>query len=87
MLKSNAFKKACQFLAIGVLFIAQSCGGKKGSGLEGEVTGVPDREGWVQTVPYGMVVCPSGTFHMGQADQDVPATYVNMNKQVNTDNS
>jgi len=82
MLKSNALKKACQILAIGALFIAQSCGGKKGSGLEGEVTGVPDREGWVQTVPYGMVVCPSGTFHMGQADQDVPATYVNMNKQV-----
>ena len=82
MLKSNALKKACQILAIGALFIASSCGGKKGSGLEGEVTGVPDREGWVQTVPYGMVVCPSGTFHMGQADQDVPATYVNMNKQV-----
>lgn len=34
------------------------------------------------TVPYGMTTCPSGTFHMGQADQDVPATQINLNKQV-----
>lgn len=47
--------------------------------LEGPVT---PRVGWEQSVPYGMVVCPSGTFHMGQADQNVPATQVNFNKQV-----
>jgi sulfatase modifying factor 1 len=60
-----------------------SCG-KKGGGTEatGDLTGVPGRESWIQTIPYGMVVCPSGTFHMGQADEDVPATQINHNKQV-----
>ena len=48
----------------------------------GELTGVPDRPRWYQSVPFGMVVCPGGTFHMGQTDEDVPVTLINMNKQV-----
>lgn len=69
----------------GLLYIAsvvfQSCGvGKKE--IQGELTGVPGREGWVQTVPYGMTTVPSGTFHMGQSDEDVPSTHINYNKQV-----
>lgn len=57
-----------------------NCAGKKT--IEGELVGVDGRSGWTQTVPYGMVVVPSGTFHMGQSDEDVAATQINYNKQV-----
>src|SRR5688500_20182467 len=56
-------------------------GGKKG-GDQGELVGVPGREGWVMTVPFGMVPIPAGTFHMGQADEDPASTQINFNKQV-----
>lgn len=62
----------------------QSCGlfgGGSGSD-NGELVGVQGREGFTMTVPYGMVPVPAGTFHMGQADQDVAATQINFNKQV-----
>lgn len=65
-----------------VLGATISCGRKGAEDGGGDLTGVPGRESWIQTIPYGMVVCPSGTFHMGQADQDVPATQINHNKQV-----
>ncbi len=60
----------------------QGCifGGRKGDG--GEVIGVQGREGWVQQVPFGMTVCPSGTFHMGQADEDITSSRINMNSQI-----
>ena len=54
-------------LVAGLAAILQSCGGEPTGG--GDLVGVPNREAWGQTVPYGMVVCPSGTFHMGQADE------------------
>ncbi len=57
-------------------------GGKKGAGDQGELVGVPNREGWVMTIPYGMVPVPAGTFHMGQADEDPASTQINFNKQV-----
>ncbi len=63
---------ACGLLGLG--------GGKGGDG--GELVGVPGREGWVLTVPYGMVPIPAGTFHMGQADEDPASTQINYNKQV-----
>ncbi len=69
-------------VSLSILFLLTGCGGGGKQDLGGELVGVPDREGWQQIVPYGMVVCPSGTFHMGQADQDVPATMINLNKQV-----
>src|SRR6185295_13425073 len=56
-------------------------GGKKG-GDQGELVGVANREGWVMTIPYGMVPIPAGTFHMGQADEDPASTQINFNKQV-----
>jgi sulfatase modifying factor 1 len=56
-------------------------GGKKG-GDQGELVGVGNREGWVMTIPYGMVPIPAGTFHMGQADEDPASTQINFNKQV-----
>ena len=49
---------------------------------EGELMGVPDREGWVQEIPFGMVGIPGGTFFMGQADEDIAATQINYNRQV-----
>ena len=54
--------KVLSFLTLlGVAITIQSCG--KGPGSEsGELVGAPNREGWVVTVPFGMVVCPSGTF-------------------------
>ncbi|MBC6399509.1 MAG: SUMF1/EgtB/PvdO family nonheme iron enzyme [Ekhidna sp.] len=55
-------------------------GGDKGD--NGELIGAPDRQGWEMTRPFGMVSIPSGTFHMGQADEDVAATQINFNKQV-----
>ncbi len=73
-----SFKTLLSFVSFTFLL---ACGGGK-QDLGGELIGVPDREGWVMTVPYGMVVCPSGTFHMGQSDEDVPATQINLNKQI-----
>lgn len=67
-------------LAAGVAVILQSCGGEPTGG--GDLVGVPDREAWGQTVPYGMVVCPSGTFHMGQADENIAHTQANLNRQI-----
>jgi EgtB-related family protein len=62
-------------------FALQGCGlGKKE--IQGELIGVQGREGWTQAVPYGMTTVPSGTFHMGQSDEDVAATHINYNKQV-----
>ena len=78
----NALKRTIKKLIIlSVVVSLASCGGG-GYDLGGNLVGVPDREGWVMTVPFGMVVAPSGTFHMGQSDEDVPHTMVNLNKQV-----
>lgn len=82
MNKLGVMTKFYFLLSLGAFVLLQSCGGGKSSDGGGELIGVPGREGWVQTVPYGMTVCPSGTFHMGQADQDVPASQINLNKQV-----
>ena len=54
-----------------------------GKGPTGDLIGAQDRPIFnPQEVPYGMVPCPGGTFHMGQTDQDISASMVNMNKQV-----
>lgn len=66
------------------LIALQGCGlfGGGAGNDRGELVGVQGREGWVQSVPYGMVSIPAGTFHMGQADEDIAATQINFNKQV-----
>ncbi len=75
MKKIGAFNRIFLFLAISTIPM-QGCfrifGGKSGDD-RGELIGVQGREGWVQTIPYGMVPIPAGTFHMGQADEDVAA--------------
>ena len=59
-------------------------GGSKAKKLiaEGQLLGVQDRDSWYQEVPYGMVQIPGGTFFMGQADEDVTASQINLNRQV-----
>src|SRR5690242_19810045 len=50
---------------------------------QGELVGASDRPEFnPQDVPYGMVPCPGGTFHMGQTEQDIAASMSNLNKQV-----
>ena len=67
-----------------IIFALQSCFfGKGGRGLtKGDLTGVLDRDWKTQVVPFGMTVVPSGTFHMGQMDEDITSSRINMNKQV-----
>ena len=77
--KSVLFKIYLPLLGLAVLM--QGCFGG-GAGYNGELLGVEGREGWYQVVPYGMVSIPAGTFHMGQADEDIAATQMNFNKQV-----
>lgn len=60
----------------------QSCIFGKKKGDNGELVGVPGREWDAQTIPYGMVVVPPGTFHMGQADEDITSSKINLNKQI-----
>ena len=47
----------------------------------GEVTGV-HQHNFRAAVPYGMVYIPSGTFLMGQTDQDITYAQIAQNKQV-----
>jgi len=80
-------------MVVAVILVMQSCGfvkskfgGKGGKGGEvgvtnGEITATA-RKGYRQNTPYGMVLVPSGSFIMGQADEDVAATQINMNRQV-----
>jgi formylglycine-generating enzyme required for sulfatase activity len=70
-----------------LLVFAAATAGLSGCGIgkqeiTGELIGVVGRDGWVQTVPFGMTTVPSGTFHMGQSDEDVPNSHINYNKQV-----
>jgi len=82
MNKLGVINNVCFLLLSGSLLLQACKGGKGGNDGGGDLIGVQGREGWVMNVPYGMTTCPSGTFHMGQADQDVPATQINLNKQV-----
>ncbi|MES2386701.1 MAG: SUMF1/EgtB/PvdO family nonheme iron enzyme [Bacteroidota bacterium] len=81
MNKMKVISRPLLLAAIAAGLLMQGCGlGKRN--IDGELTGVEGREGWIQTVPYGMTVVPSGTFHMGQSDEDIAATNINFNKQI-----
>ena len=79
-------KTLCLLLALASMLAMQSCGlfgGKKGKNVDdGQLRGALDRPGWKQVLPYGMIHVPPGTFHMGQADEDVPYTQINQNRQI-----
>jgi formylglycine-generating enzyme len=70
---------------------SSSKGGKKGGksakikkdiGIKSGEIVATSRPGYKQDTPYGMVLIPSGSFMMGQADEDVAATQVNFNRRV-----
>ena len=81
MKNKNYFAKG-SLLVFAVATAALSGCGIGKQEITGELIGVVGRDGWVQTVPYGMTTVPSGTFHMGQSDEDVPNSHINYNKQV-----
>ncbi len=76
---------AVVLLMQGCGFVKSKFGGKGGNGdvgmTNGEITAT-GRKGWKQPTPFGMVLVPSGSFVMGQADEDIAATQINMNRQV-----
>ncbi len=51
---------------LGALFILESCGPPRG-----ELTGVQGRDAWFHPQPMNTVYIPSGSFHMGQTDEDI----------------
>src|SRR5690606_27850067 len=65
-------------------------GGNKGGGsVEDPLGGIKDgqlvaknRKGYKQVAPEGMVLIPSGSYMMGQADEDVMSTRITLNKRV-----
>lgn len=75
--------------------LSSSKGGAKGKGLlsfgkqakeapgieNGEIVAA-SRKGWSQPTPYGMVLVPSGSFMMGQADEDASRSGISFNKRV-----
>lgn len=76
--------KLSSLMVIALGATISGCGlfGGGNQGTNGELLGAPDRQGWEMTRPFGMVSVPAGTFHMGQADEDLAATQINFNKQV-----
>ncbi len=75
-------KRELLFLAVAAAVVLQSCGGGRSSDDGGHLVGVQDREMWRPVTPIGMTLVPSGTFHMGQADEDIASSKINLNKQV-----
>ncbi len=79
---------ATVLLMQGCGFVKSKFGGKSSKAGEGpqvtngQITADQGRKGYRQETPYGMVLIPSGSFIMGQADEDVAATQVNMNRRV-----
>src|ERR1700744_2394823 len=66
-------------IAVLVTGILSGCG--KG-GDRGELLGVTQRQGFRSEVPFGMVYIPSGSFLMGQTDQDITFAQIAQTKQV-----
>jgi formylglycine-generating enzyme len=76
----NTMKKITLFCLAGLsTALISSCGLNSGNG---ELIGVQGRNQFKPFIPYGMVYIPSGSFHMGQNDQDVGYAQVNHNRQI-----
>lgn len=71
---------ALSLLAVIVLGGCSLFGGR--GGRNGEVTGSTDRPKWDNPEPFGMVLIPPGSFHMGQNDQDVNYSQIAQNRQI-----
>lgn len=62
-----------------LIFVLQGCGL---SSTDGQLTGAEGREPWSHPQPYGTVYVPTGSFHMGQSDEDVVYAKTARPKQV-----
>lgn len=68
-----------KFLVLGFIgLLLFACG----SGDSGQLIGVLDRPTWKGINPYGMVYVPSGTFHIGNSDEDVNRTFTQRAKSI-----
>ncbi|HEY0666621.1 MAG TPA: SUMF1/EgtB/PvdO family nonheme iron enzyme [Sphingobacteriaceae bacterium] len=71
--------KKIYFIAFAALAVmATGCKG----GANGELVGASSKKFKNNSIPYGMVYIPSGTFLMGQTDQDITFAQIAQNKQV-----
>jgi len=61
-----------------ILLIFSSCANVG----DGELTGVMERPSWENSIPFGMLYCPMGSFSMGPSDQDAPWALTAQNKTV-----
>ena len=68
---------------LAVYLFLSGCGlfGKK-TGKNGELTGIVKRPAWDSPTPFGMLVIPAGSFHMGQNNQDVNYSQIAHNRQI-----
>jgi len=55
---------------------------KDAPGIENGEVVASARKGWSQPTPYGMVLVPSGSYMMGQADEDASRSGISFNKRV-----
>ncbi|MBK6527022.1 MAG: SUMF1/EgtB/PvdO family nonheme iron enzyme [Crocinitomicaceae bacterium] len=60
-------KKVLVFVVVGIAAVFTACD----SGT-GHLTGVQGRRAYYPEIPQGMVYIPSGSYTMGNGDQDVP---------------
>ncbi|MCC8425135.1 SUMF1/EgtB/PvdO family nonheme iron enzyme [Mucilaginibacter sp. UR6-11] len=76
-------KKIYFLIAISGTALLSGCifGGGKGGADRGEVMGAPAKNVKAE-VPYGMAYIPSGSFLMGQTDQDITFAQIAQTKQV-----
>ncbi|MCX6190346.1 MAG: SUMF1/EgtB/PvdO family nonheme iron enzyme [Bacteroidetes bacterium] len=73
-------RKRLQFLYILVMAIVVLAGCTGGD--NGQLYGTPNRPIWTHPQPFGMIYVPTGTYHMGQSDQEVGSHQIHRNKQV-----
>ena len=71
-------QRVIKFLSIAAMLSLAACKG----GYNGQLLGSLDRPEFNQVIPYGMVYIPSGTFHMGQNDEDLSNALVQRAKSV-----
>jgi gliding motility-associated lipoprotein GldK len=64
------------------LFIAGAVASCGLSSDRGELVGSLGRKAWFHPQPYGTVYVPTGSFHIGSNEQDVPMSMIAPNKQV-----
>jgi len=78
MFKINCISKFALTALIGIITL-NSC---QNNALDGQLVGVEREQEWQGINPFGMSYVPSGTFTMGQSDQDINHTLTQKNKSV-----